>query len=126
MKVAKVYYNGRSRRHSRRGPSDKRYSWQKTTSGVPEHPEVVDNVEDALYFEDNEIFDVQWTPLGEIAKKSEGPATEAEATLTHMGYREKQRLASALGLKASGKEEELTERLEPEVERLKQELEHNG
>lgn len=123
MKVAEVRYTGRSRRHSRRGPSDERYRFQRTTSDSTDTTEDVHKVEDALYFERKGVFEVDWTPLGQLVKRTDGPLSEVEQALTQMGYRQKQQLAQSLGLKASGKEEELEERLKPEVERLQESME---
>lgn len=118
MKVAEVTYVGRNRRHSRRGPSGERYSWLKRTSDVPDDTEEVTEVQDALAFDDVGVLSVEWTPLGELAKHTEGPADEAAAALAQMGYRAKQQVAKSLGVRADGTEEELEERLQPEVERL--------
>lgn len=123
MKVAEVRYTGRSRRHHRRGPSDEEYRWLRRTSGVADTVEEVQNLEDALYFAEKEVFDVEWTALGRLAKETEGPVTEAEAALQQIGYRQKQKVAKALGLNAGGSEDELEDRLEPEIERLQEHME---
>lgn len=123
MKVAEVRYTGRGIRHSSRGPSDKRYSWVRRTSGVSDSVVEIHNVEDALYFDRKEAYDVEFTPLGHLAVKVEGPVNEAEAALAALGYREKQRIAKSLGINAGGTESELEERLEPEIERLKEQME---
>lgn len=125
MLVAEVRYVGRQRRHSRRGPSDERYSWQRRTSGVPDKTVEVENVEDALYFDESDVFEVEWSPLGRIAKATESPVTDAQAALNQIGYREKQRIAKALGLNAGGTEDELEERIEPEIETLQEQMENN-
>ena len=126
MKIADVTYIGRSRRHSRRGPSGTRYSWPRTTSGNEDPPAAVDSIEDAIYFAESGVFEVEWTAMGRIARLSqslEGPATGIESMLEEMGYNEKQRLAKRLGLKAGGKEEELEDRLRPEIEKLRDQME---
>ncbi|MFB6284587.1 MAG: hypothetical protein ABEK59_11790 [Halobacteria archaeon] len=123
MKVADVYYCGPSLRHSRRGPSDTRYSWQQTTSDVDDIPEEVENVEDAIAFEGRDNLEVDWTPLGQLAKSTKGPATKASKALESIGYRQKQKIAKSLGLKANSSEEELDEKLKPEVERLQDAME---
>lgn len=126
MKVATVYYDGRQRRHSRRGPSDERYHFSKGALGADDQPAHVESVKDALYFAGLENFEVEWTAVGRVAQLSqelESPAEGIEAMLTDMGYRQKQRLAKSLGLKAGGTEDELNERLKPEVERLQQQME---
>lgn len=125
MLVAEVRYVGRQRRHSRRGPSDERYSWQRRTSGVPDKTVEVENVEDALYFDESDVFEVEWSPLGRIAKATESPVTDAQAALKQIGYREKQRIAKAFGLNAGGTESELEERIEPEIETLQEQMENN-
>lgn len=123
MKVADVYYEGRSLSHSRRGPSDLRYSWTQTTSDVDDIPAEVEEVEDAIYFDRNDAFRVEWTPLGRLAKAAEGPATEAEAALEQIGYRQKQKIAKSLGLNAGGSEDELDDRIRPEIEQLQEAME---
>lgn len=126
MKIATVYYEGQNRRHSRRGPSDERYQFQKGQRGSPDIPAETDSVEDALYFAENDTFRVEWTAVGKVAKASqelEGPATGIESMLSEMGYRQKQKLAKSLGLKAGGPEDELDERLKPEVEQLQRQME---
>ena len=126
MKIADVYYTGRGRRHSRRGPSGERYSFQRTTSDVEPLSNPVKSVQDAVFFAQSEVFEVEWTAMGRVARLSqslEGPATGVEAMLEELGYNEKQRLAKRLGLKAGGKEDELEERLRPEIEKLKQNME---
>lgn len=123
MKVADVYWRGRGNRHSRRGPSDKRYTWQKTTSDVDDIPEEVHEVEDAQYFAEKGVFEVDWTPLGRLAKATEGHASKAESALSQIGYREKQRIAKAVGVRADGTESELEERLAPEIDNLREQME---
>lgn len=123
MKVATVQYVGRSLHHSRRGPSDERYRFVRTTSGNSDSAVGVESVEDALYFERKGVFEVEWTPLGQLVRQTDGPVTEAESALANIGYRQKQKMAKSLGLKASGSEEELEERLKPEVEELQKVME---
>lgn len=129
MKVATVYYTGRQRRHSRRGPSGERYSFQTGQLGAPDSPATVDSVKDALYFEDVGVFEVDWSAIGRVAKASqslEEPAGEIGSMLSDMGYRQKQKLAKSLGLKAGGSEEELDDRLRPEIEQLQNQMEDNN
>lgn len=126
MKFADVYYEGRQMRHSRRGPSDQRYHFKRGTSDTKDIPARVDSVKDALYFARTEIFRVEWTAVGQVARASmelEAPASEIEAMLSDLGYRQKQRMAKRLGLNAGGKEEELDERLRPEIEQLQEQME---
>lgn len=126
MKVATVYYEGRQRRHSRRGPSDERYHFAKGSRGAPDQPAEVESVKDALFFGRLDNFRVEWSAVGRIAQLSqelERPADDIEAMLTEMGYRQKQRLAKSLGISAGGTEDELEDRLRPEVERLQQQME---
>lgn len=126
MKIADVYYEGHGRRHSRRAPSDERYNFQKGQRGAPDRPAEVHSVKDALYFARNETFRVEWTAAGKVAEVSqelEAPANEIGAMLSDMGYRRKQQLAKQLGLSAGGKEDELDERLRPEIEQLQQSME---
>lgn len=126
MNVATVYYTGRQRQHSRRGPSEERYHFAKGALGAPDQPADVDSVKDALYFARHDAFEVDWTAIGRVARMAselEGPASDIEAMLTEMGYRQKQQLAKSLGLNAGGSEDELEERLEPEVKRLQEQME---
>lgn len=127
MKVADVYYEGRSLRHSRRGPTDERYHFSKGQGGVPDSPAPVESITDAMYFDATEDFRVEWTALGHVARQSQAldaPTTGIESMLTDMGYRQKQKLAKRLGIKAHGTEDELTERLEPEMKRLQEQMEN--
>lgn len=127
MKLATVYYEGRNRRHSRRGPSDERYNFQRGVRGESDVPADVSTVKDALYFARSDTFRVEWTAMGNVAKLSQEldePADGIESMLSEMGYRSKQRLAKRLGLNAGGTEDELTERLEPEIERLQRQMEN--
>lgn len=127
MKVADVYYDGRSLRHSRRGPTDERYNFSRGQGGAPDVPAEVESITDALYFDRTEDFRVEWTALGHVARQSQAldaPSSGIEAMLTDMGYRQKQKLAKRLGLKAHGTEDELTERLQPEIERLEEQMEN--
>lgn len=127
MKIAEVRYTGRGRRHSRRGPSGTRYSFLKTTSGNEDVTDSVDSVKDAVYFAKNDVFEVEWTATGHLARLSqnlEGAADGIEALFEdHLEYRDKQELAKKLGLNAGGKEEELEDRLRPEIERLQEQME---
>lgn len=126
MRIAEVYYVGRSRRHSRRAPSGERYSFLQGQRGAEDVPASVESVKDAVYFANSEAFEVKWTAAGHIAKLSqelEKPVEEIGAMLGGMTYREKQRLAKSLGLKAGGAEEELDERLKPEIEKLQTSME---
>jgi len=128
MKVATAYYTGPQRSHNRRGPSGQQYHFSKGAKGAPDVPAEVDSVKDALYLDERGVFDVEWTAIGQVVRLSkslESPADEIEAMLSDMGYRQKQKLASNLGLKAGGKEDELDERLRPEVERLQAQMEEH-
>jgi hypothetical protein len=126
MKLATVYYTGDNRRHSRRGPSGERYNWSRGTHGASDTPASVESVKDALHFAGLDVFRVEWTGVGRVAKMSqalEEPADGISSMLSDMGYRQKQALAKNLGLKAGGKEEELDARLRPEVEKLQEQME---
>lgn len=123
MKVAEVYYVGRGRRASRRGPSDERYNFRKTTSEAPDAPTPVHKVEDAIAFEDLAAFEVDWTPMGRLARATDGPSTSAQAALSDMGYRAKQEIAKAVGVKANQKEDKLDEELEGEITQLQSQME---
>ena len=122
MKVAEVRYTGRKRRDRRRGPSGEEYHFHRSQEGAT--PLAVSSVKDAEYFAETGVHDVEWTGLGEVVKSTDGPLTSVEAMLDDMVYQEKQRLASKLGTKASGKEEEIDERLKPRIEDLQEQMEN--
>lgn len=123
MKVASVTYTGRMGRHHRQvKATGNRFTWRRNADGSVSSV-TVEDIEDALYFESRNAFDVEWTPLGRLAKSAEGPVDDIQSSLSDMSYRAKQEIAKALGLKASGKEEEIEERIRPEIERLQQQME---
>lgn len=126
MKLADVYYTGPGRHKQRRGPSGERYRFTVGSNGAPDVPAPVESVRDAIYFAEHDVFRVEWTPLGRVAKASttlEGPASGVDAMLDEWGYRTKQQLAKSLGLNAGGSEEEIEDRLGPEIERLQKQME---
>lgn len=126
QKVADVYYEGRSRDHSRRGPSGERYHFSRGAAGASDRGAGVYSVKDAMHFDKKGVFRVEWTGVGRVVKSSqslESPTSDVEAMLVDMGYRAKQKLAKSLGLSAGGSEDELEERLRPAVEELQQQME---
>lgn len=77
-------------------------------------------LEDAYDFAEQDVYDVDWTAQGEVARRVGRQASSARDALTDLSYRQKQRLTSALGLDVQGnsKEDELDEALEPAVEKM--------
>lgn len=126
MKVAEVYYTGPGMHKTARAPSDEQYTMSKGSRGAPDSSASAESVRDALYFDGKDNYRVEWTTIGQVAQHADGlesPADGIGAMLNDMGYRAKQRLAKSLDLKASGSEDELDERLRPEVERLQRQME---
>lgn len=119
MKYAQVTYHGPMRSHHRRGPSGETYHW---TANSSDSSTVVDveSLADAQAFERQDVFDVRWTPQGEVARRVGPRAQDAHTVLTELSYTQKQKLVSALDLDVAGnsKEEELEEALEPVVEEM--------
>lgn len=122
MKVAEVRYVGRLRRKRERAPSDEEYVFHRSTQGSV--PVSVDSLEDADFFAEKELFEVEWTSLGEVTRVTDGPMDSIEAMLGDMVYQQKQKLASKLGTKASGKEEEIDEALEEAIKDLQHDMEN--
>jgi hypothetical protein len=116
MKVANVTYAGTMRSDNRRCPSGEIYRFRNPMGGSPT-PISVESLQDAEYFEGNDIFEVEWTAQGEILRQINGPASSAKDALMDLSYRQKQKMVSALGLEVKGNapKEELEEALEPVV-----------
>jgi len=119
MKLAKVRYTGPMRSHMRKGVEGKLYKFSKPT-GTESRWVPVENIDDALEFANQDVFDVEWTPQGEIARRVGRQVSSARDALTELSYRQKQRLTTSLGLEVAGnsKEEELDDALQPAVEEM--------
>lgn len=125
MKIAEVKYVGPMRSHTRRGPSGEEYHFRNPMGGEP-HPTDVNSVQDARALEEQDVFDVEWTAQGEVARRVGRQASSAKDALSALSYRQKQRLTSALNLDVKGNspEDELEEALEPAVEEMLHNIEN--
>lgn len=120
MKFAQVQYTGPMRTHNRKGESGEMYHFNSPTGGGVSNEVPVSVLEDAYEFAEQDVYDVEWTAQGEVARRVGRQASSARDALTELSYRQKQRLTSALGLDVQGnsKEDELDEALEPAVEKM--------
>lgn len=119
MKYAEVNYDGPMRTAQRRGPSGESYHFTANSSDSTTTTDV-ESLEDALMFAKQDVFNVSWTPQGEVARRVGPRAQDAHGVLTELSYTQKQKLVSTLNLDVAGnsKEEELEEALEPVVEEM--------
>ena len=119
MKYAEVNYDGPMRTAQRRGPSGEMYHFTANSSDSATTTDV-ESLEDALMFAKQDVFNVDWTPQGEVARRVGPRAQDAHSVLTELSYTQKQKLVSTLNLDVAGnsKEEELEEALEPVVEEM--------
>ena len=96
--------------------------------GGSPRPTVVEDVDDALFFErQGDPYSVDWSTQGKLAKKVGGPVSDVSEALKEIGYHEKKRLAKALGVEPEEShptQEELDAELEPVVEDLKHQMEN--
>lgn len=122
MKVAKVRYTEGARVRTFTGPTGQKYTFKHYTEG--KHYASVEEVEDALFFDDRDSFVVSWTPAGLIARATHGSIESAKEVLSSLDYRQKQKLAKDRGIKANQSEEELEEELQKAVEQLAERAEH--
>ena len=108
MNVAKVRYVGRSRIHSRRGPSGETYNFKRG-----EWVEVAD-LDDAKRFERGRNIEVEWTVRGKLYAHG--------LDVLEWGYQKKRSLASELDLAFDGQpdEDELEESLEEHIRELQE------
>lgn len=125
MKFAEVKYTGSMRSAHRKGADGARYRFRNPMGGNPA-PVSVRNLEDALSFAEQDVFEVDWTVQGEVARRVGKHASDAQEALGGLTYRQKQRLTTALGLDVQGnsKEEELEEALEPAVDEMIRQIEN--
>lgn len=110
MKLADVTYEGPMRTHTYRCTSGRSYTF------VRGRPKPIDNLDDAR--EMAKGFEVDWTLHGEIARRTDGSLEQAREVVSEMGYRQKQKLAKTVGIKANQSEEDLEEELKEQVEGL--------
>lgn len=107
MKIADVRYNGPMRSTHRHGPSGETYYLQRiqgqpATEWVP-----VYQVEDAARFDRTDSLEVRWTSVGALIREVGVPIREIGAHMKDLSYRQKQKVAKALGVKANKPESEL-------------------
>ena len=123
--VAHVTYTGRMDSDFRYGPSGRLYKFRNPMGGDPRSL-AVNNVEDALHFDGNDVFDMEWTAYGRLARKVGGPIADAKEALKEMSYRQKQSLVSSLSLDVAGNaaEDTMDEALEPMVDDLQRQMEN--
>ena len=121
MELAKVTSTSGARVRTHTAPSQEKYTFKHYTHDT--HWVSVDNVEDAVYFDENDSFAVQWTPAGRIARAARGPVSSVKDVLSRLDYREKQKLAKDSGIKANQSEEELEAELQETVEQLAEQIE---
>lgn len=119
MKYAEISYVGPMRSVFRKGESGTEYRFRSPMGGNP-RPVAVHNLQDALSLAEQDVFEVDWTVQGEVAKRVGPSASNAKDALADLSYRQKQRLTSTLNLdvKGNAKEDELEEALEPAVEEM--------
>lgn len=124
MKLADVSYHGPMRSATRYGEEGTYYKFRNPMGGDPQ-PEAVYNLHDALRFAEQDVFEVDWTVQGEVARRVGRQVQSAQDAMRELSYRQKQRLTTALNLdvKGNSKEEELDEALEPAVEEMLQQIE---
>lgn len=122
MKYAKVTYIGAEQSNAYNLPGDVMNRPRSFTRGVPV---AIETLEAVQYCEDQSQFDVDWTARGRVAKAlTDDEYDSPEAMLEDYGYRAKQSLAKAFGIKANKPEEELQEELEQEVAELQEQMEN--
>lgn len=120
MKIADVVYEGPMRSHNYRcDGTGNRYVFKRGREVG------VDSIKDAREFASHpNVFDVSWTAHGMLIREADGSVENAVETMREFGYRQKQRLAKSLGIKANQAEEDLEEELEEQVESLQLQLEN--
>lgn len=124
MKIARARYTGTMRSHTRNCPSGESYKFRNPMGGEPRW-EDIGSVADALDLEEQNVFDVEWTTQGEVARMVGSQVETAKDALEELSYRQKQKLTTALDLDVKGNspEEELEEALEPAVQGMVKQLE---
>lgn len=124
MKVAEAQYTGPMRTHHRKGPSGERYQFRNSMGGGSNSVEIM-SVEDARKLDQQDVFDVEWTPQGKVARMVAGRVDDTSDVVKELTYRQKQKLVGALDLDIAGnaKEDEIEEALEPVVEEMQHHME---
>lgn len=112
MKLAEVTYTGPMNNLDYRTGNGTVYRFN------PGRPRPVSDMEDAIEFESNSTYDVDWTVHGQLMRKTDGSLEDVREAISEFGYRRKQELAKAVGIKANQSEEELEEELKEEVTEL--------
>lgn len=120
MIVAEVKYTGTMRSQFARGY---KFSYPSGQSGPI--PTDIYSVEDAEWFERQDVYEVEWTSQGKLARKIGGHVDNAKEALEQLGYRQKQKLVKAyeVNIRANAGEEELDEALEPIAEEMVKQME---
>lgn len=90
---------------------------------VPMESCSVSDPDDFRYFEDRPSYEIEPTARGQLYIALAGDDETVEESIESFGYTLKQKLASSFGIKGNQKDEELTEELTEEAEKLKQEME---
>lgn len=116
MKVAKVRYVGSMRSQHYRLDSGERVRFSRTDWLS------FDDIEVVREFVEEPAYEVEWTSRGKLLNEFYDEGREITDALTNLAYRQKQKLAKELGIKANQSEEELKEELEEEVEKLAEEI----
>lgn len=122
MKIARARYTGTMVSKFYRGPSGEQYKFKNPEN----NPRWVDieSIRDAENLASNDVYEVDFTPLGTTLVSFEGPMNNIDAMMEEMGYHAKQKIAKRFGIKANQKEEDLEEAIRPEVEQLAEQMEH--
>lgn len=126
MKYADIKYVGPMQSQITRRPSGEKYTLKNPMGGSPT-PTPCSSLQDALSFDSNDAYEVEWTAKGEVAKKASGPISDVSEILSEFGYHQKKKLAKAFGVPTEDShptEDELDEELEPVVQDLKQQMEN--
>lgn len=121
MKVATVKYTGNMKMKTYRTSTG-----EKITFPGPRRPVEISDLETAREFLDEPAYEVEWTIRGFLLREFYDESREIETALQEMAYREKQKVAKKLGIKANQSEEELEEELLSEVDQFAKEMEVNN
>lgn len=83
----------------------------------------VTNLQDFQYFRNQPSYEVEPTGRGQLYAALSGDEDSVEDAVSEFGYSLKQKIAKSLGIKANQSDEDLTEELTDEAEKLKEEME---
>lgn len=121
MKYANVTYIGAMQSNAYNVPGDTQHRPRSFVRGCEV---AMESLEAVQWCEEQSQFDVDWTARGRVAKAlTEDEYDSPEEMISDYGYRAKQSLAKAFGIKANKPEEELKEELEQEVAELQEQME---